>query len=343
MTSSAHPKLTVSRELVDAAEQYLAGLVLQTPCEHSPALSRLFDRPVWLKWELMQPTRSFKVRGALVKSHHLQANEGVSRIGTASTGNHGLGVAYAARVHNQDAVVFAPVGSNPAKLQAIRELGAEVRIVGRDWQEAYVRATASCAEQDLAYVHSFDDPYIIAGQATIGAEIAVQVPQAAAVIAPIGGGGLIAGVATGLSQRGSRAEVVGVQPVGADAMRQSLSAGHPVMIDGFRSIADGLAARQPGELTFEITQALVTRVHTVSESAIRHAMATVLGAERLLIEPSSATAVAALAEHGDTLPDGPVVIIASGGNVDPTLLAEVVAEMTPHPASALESNGPSKS
>lgn len=328
MTGSARPESPVTRDMVDEAERYLADHVLVTPCEHSPALSRRFNRPVWIKWELMQPTRSFKVRGALVTCHHLQADQGVTRVGTASTGNHGLGLAHAARVHGQNAVVFAPVGSNPAKLSAIRDLGAEVRIVGADWQEAYSHATAACAEEDRAYVHSFDDPHIIAGQATIGTEIAAQVPDAAAVIAPIGGGGLIAGVATGLSQRGSCAEVVGVQPVGADAMRQSLDAGHPVMIGAFTSIADGLAARRPGDLTFAIAEALVSRVHAVSEEGIRDAMATMLAAERLLIEPSSATTVAALAEYGAILPAGPVVVIASGGNVNPGLLAGVVAKAT---------------
>jgi threonine dehydratase len=328
MTSPSAATSGIGSDLVDEAEEYLATLVLRTPCELSPALSRLFARPVWLKWELMQPTRSFKVRGALVKSHQLQAAAGTPLIGTASTGNHGLGVAYAARIHHQQAVVFAPEGANQAKLQAIRELGAEVRIVGVDWQSAYTHATAACAEEGIAYVHSFDDPYIVAGQATIGTEIAAQVPGAAAVIVPIGGGGLIAGVATGLSVRGSSAAVIGVQPAGADAMRQSLAAGHPVVIPAFSSIADGLAARQPGELTFAITQALVREVRTVPEPAIRRAMATLLRTERLLVEPSAATTVATLAEHDATLPDGDVVCVISGGNVNPVLLPALVAELS---------------
>lgn len=326
MTRPALRGLPVSSDLIDAAERYLAALVLRTPCEFSPALSRLFARPVWLKWELMQPTRSFKVRGALVKARQLQAAHGTTRIGTASTGNHGLGVAYAARVHDQKAVVFAPEASNPAKMLAIRELGAEVRVAGSDWQGAFAHATAACADEGIAYVHSFDDPHIIAGQATIGTEIAAQVPDAAAVIVPIGGGGLIAGVATGLSERGSSAAVIGVQPGGADAMRQSLAAGHPVMVPPFSSIADGLAARQPGELTFTITQRLVREILVVAEPAILRAMATLLRAERLLVEPSAAITVAALAEHSRTLPGEHVVCVISGGNVDPSLLPSLLAE-----------------
>ncbi|MEU9888706.1 threonine/serine dehydratase [Sphaerisporangium sp. NPDC051011] len=327
----------IDAALVDAAERYLADLVLRSPCEYSPALSDRLRRRIWLKWELMQPTRSFKVRGALNKMRHLaETNDGPLRVATASTGNHGLALSYAARIHGAIPVVFAPPGANPAKMQAIREMGGEIRTVGTDWQTAYAVALSASAEEGMSYVHSFDDPYIIAGQATVGTEIAAQVPDVAAVLVPIGGGGLISGVATGLRLRGSAAQVIGVQPDGADSMGQSLAAGKPIMIPPYTTVADGLGSRQPGDLTFAITQALVREVVAVPDTATVDAMRWVLSAERFLVEPSSAITVAALADPGLDLPDGDVVCVMSGGNVDPALLAAVLGEHRPPTPSGKE-------
>jgi threonine dehydratase len=315
----------VDADLVEAAQRYLSGLVLRSPCEMSVPLSRRLGRNVWLKWELMQPTRSFKVRGALNKMHHLtEAHDGPLSVATASTGNHGLALSYAARIHGASPVVFAPPGANPAKLRAIADMGGEIRTAGTDWQSAYAIAREACVRESMHYVHSFDDPHVIAGQATVGTEIAAQVPEVATVMVSIGGGGLISGVATGLRLCGSRAQVIGVQPVGADSMGQALAAGRPVMIPAFTSVADGLGSRQSGDLTFAIARALVREVVTVPDDRSIEAMGWILDAERLLVEPSSSITVAALADPALELPDGDVVCVMSGGNVDPALLSRVL-------------------
>ncbi|MFC5824090.1 threonine ammonia-lyase [Nonomuraea insulae] len=328
MTTSALDAL-IPGDLIARAAEYLRSVLRPTPCQYSPGLSQLLGRQVWLKWELIQPTRSFKVRGALFAVHELArsaANRDAALV-TASTGNHGLGLAFAASQAGRTAYVYVPQGANPAKVEAMRTLGAEIRVAGSDWQEAFEHATAVCARDGLPYVHSFEDPNIVAGQATIGTELAADGPDAHTVLVPIGGGGLIAGVARGLAAAGVGARVIGVEPAGADRMRRSLEAGKVVRIPPFTTIADGLAARAPGELTFGVTKALVDRVVTVEETAIREAMAAVFRAERLPVEPSSATTIAALATHdAGVIPGERVVCLMTGGNVDPALLREVVGQ-----------------
>jgi threonine dehydratase len=317
----------VSLEVLDDASDYLSGVLLTTPCEYSPALSERVQRDVWLKLEFTQPTRSFKVRGALYKTEVLgrEPNRPGGLV-TASTGNHGLGVAYAAKVHGYPATVFVPEGSNPAKLRAMRFLGAEVVIVGADWQESFQNAIQFSEEWNLPYVHSFDDPFVVAGQSTIATEMVRQVENIDTVIAPIGGGGLISGIALGMHYRSPNTEVVGVQPSGGDSMLQSLKAGHPVMIPPFRTIADGLAARRPGDLTFAVTKRHVESVHVVDEVMIRSAMALMLREERIVMEPSSAVSLALLMHAGDVVPGQRVVCVITGCNVDPSLLAQLVSD-----------------
>ncbi|GAA3583777.1 threonine ammonia-lyase [Amycolatopsis ultiminotia] len=313
-------------ELVTRAAEYLRTVLRPTPCQYSPGLSDLLGRQVWLKWELIQPTRSFKVRGALFAVHELaHAADPAAPLVTASTGNHGLGVAFAAFRAGRTAHVYVPEGANPAKVGAMRVLGAQIHVAGSDWQEAFEHASSACVRTGLSYVHSFDDPHIVAGQSTIGTELADDGPEGATVLAPVGGGGLIAGVARGLAVAGSDAKIVGVEPAGADRMRRSLEAGRVVRVPPFSTIADGLAARAASDLTFGLARELVDRVVTVGETAIREAMAEIFRAERLVVEPSSATTIAALATYDrSVLPGDRVVCLMTGGNVDPALLREVV-------------------
>jgi threonine dehydratase len=320
--------LPVNADLVNEAYGYLNTVLPTSPCEFSSAISDLLGREVWLKWELMMPTRSFKVRGALFKTRTLthDGRGNVKGLATASSGNHGLGLAYAARVHGYSATVFVPVGANESKVRAIRSLGATVTSIGLEWQESYEHAKSMCADTGFAYVHSYDDPAIIAGQASIGVEIAAQVPAPDVVIVPVSGGGLISGVAMGMAMHSPTTKVIGVQTAVGDAMRQSLEAGHRVMIPRFRTIADGLGSRRPGAYTFEIASQLVDRVVTVREPTIREAMAIILREERLLAEPSAAVSVAALIESSESIPGGRTVCVISGGNVDPSLLPGLAAD-----------------
>jgi threonine dehydratase len=314
--------------LVAVAHAYLQTILLPTPCQFSPGISEVLGREVWLKLELALPTRSFKVRGALFKTEML-SHEAQSRplsLVTASTGNHGLGVAYAASIHEYPATIFVPSGSNPGKIRAMQSLGATVVSEGTDWLDAYHSASEACTADGLVYIHSFDDPAVIAGQGTIGLEIAAQVPSVDCVVVPIGGGGLIAGIATALAAHSPATRIVGVQPARADAMRQSIARGCRVSIPPVRTIADGLAAREVGELTFAIVRHLVANIETVQDSTMRQAMAVLLREERLLVEPSGAASLGALIEAGSSIPGERVVCVISGGNVDPLLLPGLVAD-----------------
>jgi threonine dehydratase len=318
----------ISWDLVECAQSYLQNVLITSPCELSPAVSEVVGREVWLKLELMLPTRSFKVRGALFKVKQLSEGDSllVAGLVTASTGNHGLGLAYAGRVRGVPVTVFVPRGANQAKIRAMKALGATIVERGADWQDAYECAKTASLEDGSIYVHSFDDPEIIAGQSTVGLEIAAQVPDLDTVVVPIGGGGLIAGVATALAERLPNVCIVGVQPVAGDSMRQSIAARQLVTLPPFTTIADGLAARRPGELTFQIASRLVSKVVVVQEATLRKGMALLLGEERLLVEPSGAASVAALMEVGDSIPGDRVVCVISGGNVDPTLLRALVTD-----------------
>jgi threonine dehydratase len=318
----------VTPELIDAAHDYLRTILLPTPCELSPSISEALGREVWLKLELMLPTRSFKVRGALFKAETM-SREGRSEppsLATASTGNHGLGLAYAAKIHGFPATIFVPSGANRAKVRAMQALGATVVSGGTDWLDAYRSARAACSAHGFVYVHSFDDAAVIAGQGTIGLEIASQLPNADCVVVPIGGGGLIAGIATALATHSPTTRIIGVQPAGADAMRQSISNGYRITLPPVSTIADGLAAREVGELTYEIVSRLVASIETVQDSTMRKAMAMLLRDERLLVEPSGAASLGALLEAASSIPGDRVVCVVSGGNVDPSLLPSLVAD-----------------
>ena len=279
--------------------------------------------------ESVQPVRSFKVRGALNKVLSLDPAGRAAGVITASAGNHGQGVAYAARAFGIPATVHVPEGANPLKVQAMERLGAHVVFGGANYQEAFNHAVDAQKRTGASLVHAYDDEQVIFGQGTIAVELLTQLDAFDTVVVPVGGGGLIAGIATYLKARRPGVRVIGVEPEGADAMTRSLAGGEPVRLEQVTTIADGLAASAPGLLTFEIARRCVDRMIVVTESELLETVRLFFEWEHLLAEPAGAAAMAAVMCHLEPEPGERVVVLLSGANVS----AEVMAR-------ALRSRGP---
>jgi len=296
--------------------------------ESSRYLSELLGAPVLLKCENLQRTGSYKIRGAYNRMARLSEAERARGVVAASAGNHAQGVAFAARELGIAATIFTPLGVALPKLQATRSYGAEVVLGGATVAEP-LRAAAEFAERTGAVlIPPFDHPDIVAGQATLGLDIADEVPDLQTVIVPIGGGGLIAGVASAVKQRaaaeGHAVRVIGVQAENAAAYLPSLAAGHPVDVPVGATIADGIAVGRPGTLNFDIVRELVDEVVTVSDDDTARAMLVLLERAKLVVEPAGAVGVAAILA-GKVTASGPTVAILSGGNIDPLLMQRVIS------------------
>ncbi len=291
--------------------------------EESRAVSELVGHPTLLKCEHLQRTGSFKIRGATNCIIQLEDEEKAAGVVCASAGNHAQGVALAASRLDVTATVFMPVDAPLPKVEATRGYGAEVVLHGAGFDDALAAAKAHAAEAGAAFIPPFEHRDIIAGQGTVGLEVLEQAPEVRTVVVPIGGGGLISGMAAAI--RGSRPEVriIGVEAAGAASAVASLAAGHPVTLDETTTFADGIAVKRPGELTLAHMAALVEDVVTVSDEAIARAVLLLVERAKQVVEPSGAAALAALLE-GAVEVDGPTVAVLSGGNVDPLLLNRII-------------------
>ncbi len=300
---------------IQAARARIADRVHRTPMFSSETLSRQLGAPVFLKAENLQKTGSFKPRGATNAIRLLGPEARARGIVTISAGNHAQAVAYAAAPEGIRCVVVMPSGAIPSKVAACRAFGAEVVLHGTT-REAFTRFEELQAREGLIPVHPFDNPDVIAGQGTVGLEILEEVPDASLVVVPIGGGGLISGVATALRALNAQVRIVGVEPVGSNAMRAALDAGRPVALDRIDSIADGLGAPAVTARTLEMTQRLVDEVVLVADSDIVAAMRLLLERAKLLVEPAGAAGLAALLGGQVSGRGGSIVIVLSGGNAD---------------------------
>jgi threonine dehydratase len=300
---------------VERAAEGLRPYLSPTPLQYSRAFTDKARCHVHLKIESIQPIRAFKVRGALTKLIRMTAEQRAAGVITASAGNHGMGVAYAAAAFNAPATVHVPEGANPFKLEAIRRLGARVVAAGRNYNDAYVEALAAQKESDATFVHAYDDADVVAGQGTIAPELLADHDDFHTVLVPVGGGGLIGGIALYLKSKKPGIRVIGVEPSGADAMSRSLRAGSIVTLDRVSTIADGLAASAPGKLTFELARRHVDEMIVVEETEMLRAIRLLFEWEHLLAEPAGAAALAALLYHHRPAPNERVVVILSGGNV----------------------------
>jgi threonine dehydratase len=301
-----------------------AGIVRETPVLSSGTLSSRVGTTVALKTENLQRTGSFKLRGALAKLEAL-GEECAGGVVTASAGNHGQALAYAARARGVRCEVFMPEQAAIAKAEAATALGATVRLVGATIEESLAAARERAAAEHLAFVHPFDDPEVIAGQGTIGLELLEQVPDLANVVVPIGGGGLVSGVAIALKSQRPQIRVIGVQVATCAPFPGSLAAGEPVPVDSALTIADGIAVKRPGGLTLSLVSRWVDEVVVVAEDDVAEAMVFLLERAKLVVEGAGAVGVAALLAGAARLQDGgTTVAILSGGNVDAGLLAQIV-------------------
>lgn len=308
---------------IAAARELLAGVVVTTPMEESRWLSSLVGGPVLLKCENLQRTGSFKIRGAYVRMARLSAEERARGVVAASAGNHAQGVALAAQLLGIHATVFMPEGAPIPKVNATRGYGAEIVFHGAILDEALVRAIQYAEETGAVLIHPFDHTDIVVGQATCGLEILEQTPEAATVLVPTGGGGLVAGIALAIKQLRPDVRMVGVQAEGAAAYPGSLEAGAPVPLPAMSTMADGIAVACPGAVPFAAIEEYVDEVVTVSEESISTALVLLLERAKLVVEPAGAVAVAAILDRPEEFAT-PAVAVLSGGNVDPLLLAKLI-------------------
>ena len=303
----------------------IARHIRRTPTEKSDALSTLAGREVYLKLENLQRTGSFKIRGALHALLRKDPRERANGVITASAGNHGQGVAYAAKLLGVPACVVLPIGVPLAKLTAIQRTGAESVLTGETYDEAHAAALDLARERRLAYVHAFDDDDVIAGQGTLTLELLEDAPDLDTVVVPVGGGGLISGVALALGERSPRPRIVGVQAAGAPAFAESFSSGRLVE-HAVSTIADGIAVKRPAERTLAIVRRYVDKVITVTDEAIARTIVLLLERTKLLAEGAGAAALAAVLESNGQIPGKKVGIVISGGNIDPNLLGKALQQ-----------------
>jgi threonine dehydratase len=307
-----------------AARELLRPVIRQTPVLESSALAALVDGPVYLKCENLQRAGSFKVRGAYVRISRLSPAERARGVVAASAGNHAQGVALAAEWLGTRATVVMPAAAPLPKVAATRGYGAEVILHGASVEEALARAREISEQTGSVMIHPFDHADVIAGQGTVGLEIAEQCPQARTVVVPVGGGGLASGVAVALGAFLPQAQVIGVQAEAVAPIAASVAAGHEVSVEAVATMADGIAVAVPGTLTLPLIAQLCGRVLTVTEENLSRALLLCLERAKQLAEPAGAAGVAALLEHPAHLFQPPVVVVLTGGNIDPLLLSKVL-------------------
>ncbi|CAN5778273.1 threonine ammonia-lyase [soil metagenome] len=313
----------VSLDAIRAAAERLDGVAQPTPVEPSRAVSELAGVRTLLKCEHLQRTGSFKIRGAYNRISRLTDAERAGGVVCASAGNHAQGVALSAALVGVGATVFMPAGAPLPKVQATRAYGAAVQLVGETFDDAFAAAREWTAQQGATFVHPFDHLEIIAGQGTIGLELCEQVPDIGTVVVPIGGGGLISGVASAVKALKPEVRVVGVQAAGAASFPASLAAGEPVPLDGLSTIADGIAVKHPGVLTLAHVGERVDEVVTVTDESIARAVLLLVERAKQVVEPSGAAGLAAVLDGAAALTE-PVVVLLCGGNVDPLLLLRIL-------------------
>jgi threonine dehydratase len=334
---------------IAAAAARLPRHLRDTPCLEAPWLSRGERGPVWLKLETQQPTHSFKVRGAMNAVASLSEHGEAPRLVTASAGNHGAALAWAARQRGVPLVVFTPRAAPAAKLARIAGAGADLRAVAADYDEAERLALACARETGARFVSPYNDPLVIAGAGTIGLEIAAQVPTVGEVIVPLGGGGLLSGVALALRAARPVCRLTGAEAAASPAFSKALAAGAITAFEVAPTLADGLAGNlEPGSLTFDIVRTSVDRIVTIGEAALRRAVRQLLEFEHIVAEGAGAIGVAALADEVDRdgVPEpgfgpgihdteirpgrisdsvaGDTVVVVSGANIDLAVLREIL-------------------
>ena len=304
------------------AQKELAKVLRKTPLIHAPRFS--IDANVFIKPENLQVTGSFKVRGAYYKIAKLSETDKKRGVIACSAGNHAQGVALGSQVNNINAKIFVPSTAPISKVEATKRYGAEVVLVNGIYDDAYAAARAEADQTGAVFVHPFDDEEIIAGQGTIGLEIYQELSDADAVVVPIGGGGLISGIAYTIKTLNPRVKVYGVQASGAPSMKNAVEHGQIEELASVSTIADGIAVKKPGDITYEICNKYVDGIVTVSDDEISAAILALMEQHKLVTEGAGAVAVAAAMFGKIDLKGQKAVCVLSGGNIDVTILSRVI-------------------
>jgi len=324
MAPAALARLPIALEDIQAARKRIQPYVHKTPLRLSTQMEKLTGSQVYFKFENLQRTGSFKIRGAMNKILTLSPAERARGVIAASAGNHAQGVALAAKTLGVKAVVVMPRGATLQKVEATRGYGAEIVLHGANYDEAYQKALEIQKERDLVYVHAYNDEAVMAGQGTIGLEILEDLPDVDIVVSGVGGGGLISGIATAVKAQKPGVKVIGVQPEVSAYLPQSLEAGELVASERADTIADGLATKKGGEKTFEVMRRLVDGVVTVTEEEIAHAILVFLERQKNVVEGAGAVGLAALLAGKIRYPGKKICLVVSGGNIDINFLDAII-------------------
>lgn len=316
--------MAVELEHIRAAEQRIRGAVYRSPCAYSLGLSRLCGCDLFCKLDYLQVTGSFKERGARNRLMLLSDTQRQAGVVAASAGNHALGLAYHGRQLGIPVTVVMPRGAPIVKVSSCRSFGARVLLEGDSFDEARQHAVHLAEIEHLTYVHGFDDPATIAGQGTMGLEILQDVPDVDVVIVPVGGGGLIAGVGRAVKSLRPQARLIGVEPLAAPSLHESLRAGRVVRVPVKPTIADGLAIAEMGSLCFEIAREVVDEVVLVDEPQIARAVLRLMELEKAVVEGAAASSLSAALQLAPRLAGKKVVLSLCGGNIDLTLVSRII-------------------
>ena len=310
------------------AQELLSGIIRRTPLQTSRTFSGLAGTNLFLKLECLQVTGSFKVRGAFVKISRLSHKQTGYGVIAASAGNHAQGVAYAAMIKKIPCTIVMPENASPAKVAATRSYGAKVIRRGANYDDAWEATQQIAKSEGSTIVHAFDDPDVIAGQGTIGLELLEDLPEVDRIYVPIGGGGLAAGVAIAVKSRKPNVKIIGVESTAFPAMKESLAKGSLQCTKHGYSIADGIAVKQPGELTHQIVSKYLDDIVLIDDTSIVKTMFLLMERAKLVVEPAGAASLAYLLSNGSYVGSrkDKVVTILSGGNVDMYLLGQIVAK-----------------
>ena len=309
------------------AKERISSHIVRTPLLRIPALDEAVGCQVYLKHEGFQPMGAFKIRGAMNKALSLTPEERERGLVCASSGNHAQGVAYAAHKLGCRAVIVMPTNVNPVKLAGVKKWGGEIELVGTLASQREARAAQLVQERGMVEVHPYADPYVAAGQGTLALEVLEDLPDVSLVAAPIGGGGLISGIATAIKGSDPKVRTVGVEPAGAPRYTRSRAAGKPVQLESVDTIADGTRTDHATPDNFAMIQERVDELYTVEDSWIEKAMLLLMTKAKVIAEPSSAMPVAAaLAGILPVKPEDKAVFVLSGGNVDPALLVRILSQ-----------------
>lgn len=319
---------TPTIEDIVKAQELLSGIIRRTPLQTSRTFSGLAGTNLFLKLECLQVTGSFKVRGAFVKISRLSHKQTGYGVIAASAGNHAQGVAYAAMIKKIACTIVMPENASPAKVAATRSYGAKVIRRGTNYDDAWEATQQIAKSEGSTIVHAFDDPDVIAGQGTIGLELLEDLPDVDRIYVPIGGGGLAAGVAIAVKSRKPNVKIIGVESTAFPAMKESLAKGSLQCTKHGYSIADGIAVKQPGELTHQIVSKYLDDIVLIDDTSIVKTMFLMMERAKLVVEPAGAASLAYLLSNGSYVGSrkDKVVTILSGGNVDMYLLGQIVAK-----------------